>query len=304
MLRYLIATFAFVLLGCQPATENAGTPSVDDPTMANTDVSAGPQNSLEAFLEAQPDEVKARYKDRHPKETIEFFGIAPGMTVVEGLPGRGWYTKILLNYLGDDGRLIGADYSMDMWPLFFFGTEAFLAEKATWIDKFKDDAASWSGDDAAAVDAFVFGSMPDSLAGSADVVFFPRVLHNLANFQNAGKGDFLDIALADVYAVLKPGGVFGVVQHEARDDMSDAFADGTRGYLKKGWVIAQVEKAGFEFVAESDINQNPKDLPSEEDIVWRLPPSYTGVDEDMEKRAALDTIGESNRMTLKFRKPE
>lgn len=304
MRRYLIVTFAFVLLGCQPETENAATHNVDDSTVAKTDVTARQESSLEAVLAAQPDEVKARYKYRHPKETIELFGIVPGMTVVEGLPGRGWYTKILLNYLGADGRLIGADYSMDMWPLFPFGTEAFVAEKATWIDRFKSDAASWSGDDAAAVDAFVFGSMPDALAASADIVFFPRVLHNLANFQNAGKGDFLDIALADAYAVLKPGGVFGVVQHEAHDDMSDEFADGTHGYLKKAWVIEQVENAGFEFVADSDINKNPKDLPSEDDVVWRLPPSYSGAEEDMEKRAVLDTIGESNRMTLKFRKPE
>src|SRR5512134_710260 len=75
---------------------------------------------LAAVLAAQPPEVQARYQWRHPRETLEFFGIAPGMTVVEALPGGGWYTKILLPYLGPQGSYIGADYAADMWPLFGF----------------------------------------------------------------------------------------------------------------------------------------------------------------------------------------
>ena len=68
---------------------------------------------LDAILAAQPDEVQARYKYRHPKETLEFFGIEPGMTVVEALPGGGWYTKILLPYVGSDGKVIGAEEDID-----------------------------------------------------------------------------------------------------------------------------------------------------------------------------------------------
>ena len=146
------------------------------------------------------------------------------------------------------------------------------------------------------------GSMPEEYQGTADVVFFPRVLHNLANYES--QGGFLTTALADAYAVLKPGGTFGVVQHHARDDMSDEFADGSRGYLKKDFVIAAAEAAGFEFVAESDINGNPKDQPGAEDIVWRLPPTLATSAEDEELKAEYMAIGESNRMTLKFRKPE
>ena len=85
--------------------------------------------------------------------------------------------------------------------------------------------------------------------------------------------------------------------------MPDAWADGSRGYLKKQFVIDRMTEAGFEFVAESAVNENPNDRPTEEDIVWRLPPSYGTSGEDPEKRAAMDEIGESNRMTLKFRKP-
>jgi len=144
--------------------------------------------------------------------------------------------------------------------------------------------------------------MPDEMKGTADAVFFARVLHNLARFES--KGGFLTATLADVYAVLKPGGTFGVVQHHARDEMSDEFADGSHGYLKKSFVIAAAEEAGFEFVAESDINANPADQPTEEDIVWRLPPTLGTSGEDPELRAELEAVGESNRMTLKFRKPE
>ncbi|MDH3275860.1 MAG: methyltransferase, partial [Gammaproteobacteria bacterium] len=81
------------------------------------------------------------------------------------------------------------------------------------------------------------------------------------------------------------------------------FADGNHGYLKKSFVIAVAEKAGFEFVAESNINENPKDQPSEEDIVWRLPPSFGTSRDNPELKAEMEAIGESNRMTLKFRKP-
>ena len=86
--------------------------------------------------------------------------------------------------------------------------------------------------------------------------------------------------------------------------MSDDFAGGGNGYLKKGFVIELIEAAGFEFVAESDINANPNDQPSEDDFVWRLPPSYSTTGDDPELRAAVDAIGESNRMTLRFVKPE
>ena len=299
MNRYLILIAVLALGACQrseaPAEAAPEAAAASQPTASEM---------LRSVLDAQSDEVKARYPYRNPQETLEFFGIEPGMTVVEGPPGAGWYSRILVNYLGSDGCLIGADYPMAIWPLFPFGTEEFVAKRATWIEDFKAGALEWiDGDDVPSIEAFRFGSMPESYAGTADVVFFPRVLHNLANFQKAGEGPFLDQALADAYAVLKPGGVFGIVQHHARDGMSDEFADGSHGYLKKGWLIERVEGAGFEFVAESDVNANDLDEPTEGDIVWRLPPSYAGTSEDPELKAAVDAIGESNRMTLKFVKP-
>jgi predicted methyltransferase len=299
MNKTLILLSAVLLAACQPAEESAAPDSdaADTTTVAE-------QDRIAASLDAQPDEVKARYQYRHPRETLEFLGIEPGMTVVEGLPGRGWYTKVLLPYLGENGHLIGASYSLEMWPLFSFATEEFLAGRNAWLSDWPVEAEEWRGDDGATVAAFHLGSMPDEIAGTADAVFFARVLHNLARFENSRQGDFLTTALAEAYAALKPGGIFGVVQHHARDDMSDDWANGSRGYLKKQFVIDQAELAGFEFVAESDMNANDKDQPGADDIVWRLPPTFATSQDDADLKARYEAVGESNRMTLKFRKPE
>jgi predicted methyltransferase len=299
MHKYIVLLLALPLVACQPATESQ-TDSADEKPAATAP--AKEDARLVRVLDAQPEEVKARYQYRHPKETLEFFGIETGMTVVEGLPGRGWYTRILLPYLGKGGHLIGATYAMDMWPNFAFANAEFLKMQSTWATDWPVGAEEWRDEDSATVVAFNFGSMPEALAGTADVVFLARVLHNLANFEE--EGGFLTEALADSYSLLKPGGVLGIVQHQAHDDMSDEFADGSHGYLKKSFVIAAAQKAGFEFVAESDINENPNDQPSEDDVVWRLPPSFGTSQDNPELKAEMAAIGESNRMTLKFRKPQ
>ena len=293
MKTYLLALISLLIMACQQGSNNAAD-SVGD---------ADPSSDrLAAALAAQPAEVQARYRYRHPQETLEFFGIKPGMTVVEGLPGRGWYTKVLLPYLGAEGRVIGANYSLKMYPLFSFATEEFMARQRAWLTDWAVGAEEWRGEDGASLDAFHFGAMPDEHVGVADAVFFVRVLHNLARFES--EGDFLTVALADAHAVLKPGGSFGVVQHHARDNMSDTFSDGSHGYLKKSFVISAAEHAGFEFVAELDVNANPADQPGDEDIVWRLPPSFFTSADNPELKAEYEAVGESNRMTLKFKKPE
>ena len=280
--------------------------------MAEPSATAGPETAsaaedtamdarLEAILEAQPDDVRARYPYRHPAETLKFFGIEPGMTVVEALPGGGWYTKILLPWLGEDGMVIGADYALDMWPLFDFMTGERLTAKERWVADWTAESDSWRGPGDAEVAAFMFGALPQSMYGTADAVLFIRALHNLARFEN--EHGFLSEALADAYNVLKPGGIVGIVQHHARDDMPDAWADGNSGYLKTGYIVAVMEKAGFRYVGSSDINANDKDVPTEADFVWRLPPGLQTSRDDPNLRAQMETIGESNRMTLKFVKP-
>jgi predicted methyltransferase len=265
----------------------------------NLTVSAANNDPLAAILAVQPDEAQARYKYRHPQETLEFFGIEPGMTVVDVLPGSGWYTKILLPYLGKEGRVIGADYEVDVWLGIGYDSDEFIGKRKTWIRDWSARAESWGDDDSADVSAFVLGSLPEYMHGTADAVMIVRALHNMA--YTTPDSRHLSAAIQDAYDVLKSGGIVGVVQHHAHDDMPDKWADGEMGYLKKAFVIEMMEAGGFELTGASDINANSKDVPTTEQFVWRLPPSYIGA-ETSEAKDKVDVIGESNRMTLKVRK--
>ncbi|MEJ2602709.1 MAG: methyltransferase [Gammaproteobacteria bacterium] len=298
----LLLSTTLLLVACSRPADTV--PPREEPAAAPgsaAEPAAPTEERLEEVLAAQPEELRARYDDRHPRETLEFFGLEPGMTVVEALPGGGWYTKILLSWLGPDGHVIGADYALEMFPLFGFFTDQQIADKETWVADWTARAEEWRGDDGPAISAFVLGSVPDAMKGTADAFLFIRALHNLARFE--GQGGFLSAAIADAWSVLRPGGVVGVVQHEAPADASDEWADGSAGYLKKAFVIEQFQAAGFELVAESGINAKPADRPTSDDVVWRLPPTLATSRDDPELRRAMQDIGESNRMTLKFRKP-
>lgn len=307
------ASLAALLAACQqsetPAGDGAVTSSAEEPTTEAAPAATPPApaaettaDSLAAILAAQPAEVQARYVYRHPAETLEFFGIEPGMTVMEALPGGGWYTKILVPYLGGDGTLVGVDYDKALFPLFGFMSDEQLEAKETWPADWVAEASAWFDAPVADIEAFQFGAMPGRFEGEVDAALMIRALHNLARFES--EGGFLSAALADTARALRPGGVVGVVQHMAPEDAPDDWASGGAGYLKKSAVIAKFEEAGFELVAESAINENPLDTPTVDDIVWRLPPTLAGSRENPEAAAAMNAIGESNRMTLLFRKPE
>lgn len=262
---------------------------------------ASTNQRLQSVLAEQDDTVKARYPARKPYETLSFFGVQPGMTVVEILPGEGWYSKILVSYLGNEGKLIGVDYPTTIWPNFPFANDAFIAERKQWPARWSADAKQWAGDEGAQVAAYAFDQLPSSLDGSVDMVLYFRALHGMSRVEQ--KGGFLTDALNRTYKMLKPGGLVGIVQHQAREDKSDAWADGTQGYMKSSYVKRMMEKAGFELVSESSLNENPKDQPGDADGVWRLPPSLSTSKDNPELQETYNAIGESNRMTLLFRKP-
>ncbi len=311
MIRNCLTAFASIaaLAACGGAEESASTSSAPETIVAEAqeavDAVEAPsaEQLLDAALAAQDDEAKARYDARRPKETLQFFGIEPGMTVVDTLPGGGWYTKILLPYLGEEGTVVGADYAIDMWKLFGgFANEEFLTAKETWVETWTADAEAWRGEGDASLAAFQFGALPDDMKGTADAVLLIRAMHHFNRFED--EGGFLTSGLADMFAVLKPGGIVGVVQHRAPEGNSDEWAVGNAGYVKQSQQIAAFEAAGFELVATSEINANSKDTPNEDEVVWRLPPSLGTSGDDEELRAQMIEIGESDRMTLKFRKPE
>jgi len=255
---------------------------------------------LGSILEAQPADNKARYSARRPAATMSFCEIKVGATVIETLPGGGWYSRILYPYLGKQGRLIGAQYPTSLFKRFGWDDERLqrvLNRDKKWSQSIIADSVA----DGGAIETYKMTAMPDNLVGKADNVLFIRSLHNLNRF--GAETGYLKDSLAEAYRSLKPGGIACVVQHAAIKTTSDDWANGKNGYLKKSLVVAAFEKAGFELVEDSNLHANPKDRPSETESVWRLPPILRGADAVSEKRRAYEAIGESNRMTLKFVKP-
>ena len=298
----ILAGAALTLAACGGGADDAAKTATDMADKAKAEMTMKVDSTkLATILAAQDDKAKARYDARNPQATLEFFGIAPGMTVVEALPGGGWYSKILIPYLGNDGHLVGVDYSIDMWPEFGgFANAEFIEKKKTWAAEWVEGAKAWQAGTTGELSAFTFGGRDMAMDGKVDAVLFIRAMHNVSRFE--AKGGYMTQALADTHALLKPGGIVGVVQHQGPESNTDEWAVGSSGYLKKSNVIAAFEAAGFELVKESAINENPKDVPTNDDIVWRLPQSLSTSREDPELREKMKAIGESNRMTLLFKK--
>jgi predicted methyltransferase len=219
-----------------------------------------------------------RDRFRHPEETLRFFGIKPTMTVVEIWPSAGWYSEILAPLLRDRGQYIAA---LPANPKYREGT----------LKLFASDPARFGKAVAATLDPKSAGDI--AAPGSADAVITFRNVHNMVM---AGDDD-APRAFAQFYRVLKPGGILGVEDHRLPEDRDSAL-EKTSGYLKRSTVIRLATQAGFQLVADSQVNANPKD--PADGPVWRLPPTLRNGDTDRDKYLA---IGESDRMTLKFVKP-
>lgn len=255
--------------------------------------------ALAKVIAERSDEDKARDAERHPQQTLEFFDVAPGMTVAEGLPGGGWYTRILANYLGANGALYGVNYADRVWPMLDVATPDWVAARIAATSEFPAQVAIYT-DNGIKARGFTFETVPADVKGTVDRVLLIRALHNLHRFEK--QHGTLSRALSAVHDMLKDHGLVGVEQHRAPATATDAWADGSHGYLKEAAVIALFEQAGFTLVTTSEINANPRDKPAGNDSVWRLPPTLRGSEDDSQRRAAMLAIGESDRMTLLFRK--
>lgn len=237
--------------------------------------------TLQAVL-ADPRRDKDRARDafRHPAETLAFARIAPGMTVADYLPGDGWYTRAVVPFLGEMGHYIAL----------------FRAPRPDQVDPvttFPAKATGWTGAPADRIAAYGTAAIPAAANGTVDRVLLMREMHNmLANGWLYGD-------LKAIRALLKPDGLLVIEQHRAKADASADYTDGSMGYLRQKDVVALVETMGFELVDTSEANANPKDPANWPDGVWTLPPAYTLKDKDRDRYAA---IGESDRMTLLFRK--
>ena len=255
--------------------------------------SATAGSPLEAAITGKhrtPDYVQ-RDAARHPLETLTFFGIEPGMVVVEIWPGAaGWYTEILAPLLRQRGRLYAAHFNGDSPSSFFRESRAEFEAKL--------------GSNAAVYDRVIVTSFnpPAHVAiappGSADMVLTFRNVHNW--YMNGGGDERVIAAFAAMYRALKPGGVLGVVDHRLPVNRPIADQEGG-GYVREDYVIAMARRAGFVLAAESEINANPRDTADHPKGVWTLPPTLDLGEVDRDK---YRSIGESDRMTLKFVKPE
>lgn len=234
-------------------------------------------------------EDRVRDKYRHPVETLSFFRVGPQMKVGEYAPGGEWYSRLLGLYLGQKGRLVG---------LYFDPTSgAFKPETQEDIRKgaasYPADVAKFAGMPTERFSALTLDAVPESEKGTFDRVLVIRMMHNLMRWNIA------DSEIKAMRELLKPGGLLGIVQHRAKPDAPFSYADGFKGYLREADLIKFMEINGFELVAKSEVNANPNDSANWPDGVWTLPPALALKDKD---RAKYQAIGESDRMTLLFRK--
>ncbi len=237
-------------------------------------------------------EDRARDQYRNPAETLAFFGIEPGMTVAEYSPGGGWYTRVIAPYLGEEGRYVAISSDSDSVRWREDQAEA-EARSRGWPQAFPGRAAEWTGLEPARIIASEIDEVPEELTGEIDRVVIFRSLHGMMN------GNLVDSELRNIREMLADDGMVGVVQHRAKADAPYAYTDGSKGYLREDDVIKLFELNGFELVEKSEVNANANDPANWERGVWTLPPTYAMGDEDRER---LTQIGESDRMTLLFRK--
>lgn len=224
---------------------------------------------------------RARDQWRHPRETLGFFGVKPGDTVVEIWPGGGWYTEILAPLLREHGTYYAA------------GNGGALGGARALQSK---DPVTYGSIRYAAFPAGVAqATEPPVPAGTADVVLTFRNVHNWIMPDEP----FAEEAFRQMFAMLRPGGTLGVAEHRLPES-ADPAREKTTGYIKVSTVRRLAEAAGFRLVASSEINANPADTKDHPNGVWSLPPSLSGKEVGRERFLA---IGESDRMTLKFVKP-
>ncbi len=215
---------------------------------------------------------------RHPYETLDFFGIKQDMTVIELSPGGGWYTEILANYIHYPGTLIAAHFNPDAGGYYKRGRANF--------EKKMNSNPMYGRVEIVNVDSTL--SEPNSV----DAVLTFRNLHNWL-------GPLLDTIFSNSYKALKPGGIFGVVEHRANEGTTLEIMKKS-GYVTEKHAIEMAKKHGFELVSKSEVNSNPKDIKNYPRGVWTLPPNLRMKEVDRQKYLE---IGESDRMTLLFRKP-
>ena len=275
-LGQLAATAAWLAL---PATALRAQPvGRDDPALLQ---------ALAATHRSEANRARDRY--RHPYETLRFFGLQARSQVVELTPGGGWYTEILAPYLRPQGQFYTAHFAKDSASegqrRARANFEARLAKQPELYDRVFSGTLPSGGR---------FGDIAQaaSAAGGVDLILTFRNVHNWL------EDGSLDDTLKACRALLRNGGVLGVVDHRANPGTPIETQMKT-GYVAEALMEARATAAGFKLDARSELNANPLDTKDHPDGVWSLPPTYQGKDVGRERFAA---IGESDRFTHRYLK--
>lgn len=239
-----------------------------------------------AVADSKRDTDRARDQWRKPAETLAFFGVEPGMKVGEYAPGGEWYSRLLGLYLGPQGKLVGLYFDPTSGP-FNEKSQQGIRDGAA---KYPADIAGWSGIPAERFAGMTLEKLPDAEKGTFDRILVMRMMHNLMRWNIA------DREIKAMRELLKPDGMIGIEQHRAKADAPFSYTDGSKGYLREADVIKFMEVNGFALVGSAEYNANPKDPANHAQGVWEMPPSLAT------KRDDLKGLGESDRMTLLFRR--
>ncbi|MDP5458270.1 class I SAM-dependent methyltransferase [Alishewanella sp. SMS8] len=233
-----------------------------------------------------------RNQYRNPVETLMFFGIEPQMSVLEIWPVRGWYTEILAPFLKDEGQLTIAHFRLD-------GSNNAGEKSVFWSrltnrleQRILQQEATFGQVSRVALDPPNF--IPQLAADQFDMVLSFRNVHI---WDQAGH---LRATLENMFRVLKPGGILGMVEHRAAK-VTELTSYAVEGYTDEAYLIAVAEAIGFHLIDRSEVNANARDTKDYVKGVYTLPPTLALGQED---RDFYQNIGESDRMTLKFIKPQ
>lgn len=291
----MLRALSMAIVGCG-ALVTSSWANPDTATPAKNHSGASAKQAIAAAVDGDWRSTEDRSRDaaRHPRESLEFWGLAPGMTILEVQPGGGYWTEILAPFAHRTGGQ-------------FYATAADLDDPGISDGARKGRAAFEQR----------FGSKP-GLYGTPkyvnwgakskplpentfDFILTARSVHGWLNNNMAEK------AFKDFHRGLKPGGILALEQHRGKPGKDDP----STGYVSEQRVIELAEKAGLKLAARSEINANPKDTADHPFGVWTLPPSRRtrpnsegpNAHDPNFDRAKYDAIGESDRMTLKFTKP-
>lgn len=285
MRSFIAGAAALLLAACAGAPEEGALTPVSDRSIAVV---------VDGAWRTAEDRARDQY--RHPVESLAFWGLSPEMTIVEIAPGGGWWTQILAPYARlNRGRYIAASGDLSAPNV----SEAARVARADFLRRFGDESIYG---DVEVVDFSMRAglALPDE---SADFILVARAFHNWARAEGATERFMSEFA-----RVLRPGGVLAVEQHRAAPDANVSESAAT-GYVPEAYVIDAARRAGLALAARSEINANPQDTRDHPFGVWTLPPiartAQQGAPSDPSfDRSRYDAIGESDRMTLQFVKPQ